>query len=81
LRPGGAYAEHLLWGPGPRATQAMSLGLRAWALLDGRTAPTREDFRSLAPSILRHRMALSFAARAEGQTIEGLIKHMLKEMA
>ncbi|MEM9838357.1 MAG: MoxR family ATPase [Pseudomonadota bacterium] len=75
-RPGGQFAEHLRWGPGPRASQAFSLALRARALLRGVPAPETEDLIALAPPILRHRMALSFAARAEGQTIDGLIVRM-----
>ena len=70
-RPGteGALPEvqaHLSWGPGPRAAQALMLATRARALLDGRLAPSLDDVRDLAEPVLRHRMALSFAARADG---------------
>ncbi len=77
LRPGGSAAEHLMWGAGPRASQALSLTLRARAFLDGRTAPTRGDLIALAPSALRHRIALTFAARADGMTVDGLIAQEL----
>ncbi|MEO1040728.1 MAG: AAA family ATPase [Pseudomonadota bacterium] len=77
-RPGGRFAEYLRWGPGPRASQAFSLALRARALLRGAPTPEVEDLVALAAPILRHRMALSFTARAEGQTVEPLIAGMLE---
>ncbi|NNU15134.1 MoxR family ATPase [Parvularcula sp. ZS-1/3] len=77
-RPGGQFAEHLRWGPGPRASQAFSLALRARALLRGAPAPETEDLIALAQPILRHRMALNFSARAEGLTIDALIDRMVE---
>ncbi|GGY42171.1 AAA family ATPase [Parvularcula lutaonensis] len=77
-RPGGQFAEHLRWGPGPRASQAFSLALRARALLRGAPAPETEDLIALAQPILRHRIALSFAARAEGHDIDHLIDRMVE---
>lgn len=65
--------QALAWGPGPRAAQALMLGCRAQALLDGREAPSLDDVASLAAPVLRHRMGLSFAARAEGEGVEALI--------
>lgn len=65
------------WGPGPRAGQALMLAVRARALLDGRAAPSLDDVVALAPSVLRHRMALSFAARAEGIALETVIDALL----
>src|SRR4051794_25037164 len=59
------------WGPSPRASQALMLGARARALLDGRLAPSIEDVLALAEPVLKHRMALTFAARADGETIGG----------
>ncbi|MGB3147607.1 MAG: MoxR family ATPase [Paracoccaceae bacterium] len=61
------------WGPGPRAAQALMLAVRAAALLDGRLAPSGEDVAALALPVLSHRMALSFAARARGETLADLI--------
>jgi len=61
------------WGPGPRASQALMLTVRARALLDGRLAPSPEDVVALARPVLSHRMALSFAARARGETLTDLI--------
>ncbi len=65
--------NHVSWGPGPRASQAMMLACRARALIDGRLAPSVDDVLALANPVLRHRMALNFAARAEGITIDQII--------
>ncbi|MEQ1711213.1 MAG: MoxR family ATPase [Hyphomicrobium sp.] len=79
-RPGtGADAEtdkYVAWGPGPRASQALMLAVRAKALTDGRLAPSIDDVVALAEPVLKHRMALSFAARAEGQDVGGIIARL-----
>src|SRR3954463_12776487 len=64
------------WGPGPRASQALMLACRARALIDGRYAPSVDDVIALASPVLRHRMAVSFAGRAEGVTIADVIAQM-----
>ena len=64
------------WGPGPRAAQALMLTVRARALLDGRLVPSADDVAALARPVLSHRMALSFAARAEGVVLEQVIDHV-----
>ena len=61
------------WGPGPRAAQALMLTVRAQALLEGRLAPSAEDVMAMAVPVLEHRMALSFAARARGETVTNVI--------
>ena len=71
--PGTPLAEKLVWGPGPRASQALMLAIRARALIDGRLSPSIDDVVALAEPVLKHRMALSFAARAEGETIASII--------
>ncbi len=65
------------WGPGPRAGQALMLACRARALLDGRYAPSVDDVLALAPPVLRHRMAVSFAGRAEGVGVTQVIEQMM----
>ncbi len=69
----GDVAKQIAWGPGPRASQALMLAVRARALLDGRLAPSVDDVLELAEPVLKHRMALTFAARADGATVENLI--------
>ena len=61
-----AVRRNVAWGPGPRASQALALAARARALLDGRLSPSLDDVVALARPVLKHRMALSFAARADG---------------
>ncbi|MCZ8316438.1 MoxR family ATPase [Phreatobacter sp.] len=80
-RPGaakGELAQAIAWGPGPRASQALMLAVRARALLDGRLAPSVDDVVALAEPVLKHRMALSFSARADGLTVEKAIAALVK---
>ena len=70
----------IAWGPGPRASQALMLAVRARALLDGRFAPSSDDVVALAAPVLRHRMALSFTARAEGLTTAGVIERLCRTL-
>ena len=63
----------IAWGPGPRASQSLMLAVRARALLDGRLAPSIDDVMAMAEPVLKHRMALTFAARADGETLGGVI--------
>lgn len=72
--------NYVSWGPGPRASQALILATRAKALLDGRFSPSLDDVRDLAIPVLRHRMALSYAARAENITIEQAIASLTEAM-
>ncbi len=68
--------ELIAWGPGPRASQALMMAARARALIEGRFAPSVDDVIHLAEPVLKHRMALSFAARAEGASISDVIKDL-----
>ena len=73
--------EQVAWGPGPRASQAMMLAVRARALLDGRLAPSVDDVLALAGPVLRHRMALTFAARADGVSLSQVIDRLSEPLA
>ena len=80
-RPGQGNDEtdrHVAWGPGPRASQALTLCARARALYDGRLAPSVDDVHALAEPVLQHRMALTFAARAEGMSVRDVIARLVK---
>ncbi|MCC0027535.1 MAG: MoxR family ATPase [Zhengella sp.] len=82
-RPGNGNAEtdrHVAWGPGPRASQALTLCARARALYDGRLAPSVDDVAALAEPVLQHRMALTFAARAEGMNVRSVIARLAEEI-
>jgi MoxR-like ATPase len=69
------------WGPSPRASQALMLGARAKALLDGRLAPSIDDVADLLEPVFKHRMALNFQARADGRTIAETINHLKTYLA
>jgi MoxR-like ATPase len=75
-----AVTRAVSWGPGPRAAQALMLAIRARALIQGRLVPDLDDVAALAHPVLIHRMALGFAARAEGQTLEGMIARLVTDV-
>ncbi len=72
--------RHVSWGPGPRASQALMLAARARAVIQGRLSPSLDDVTALAQPILRHRMALTFSARAEGIVIGDIIDMLCRRM-
>jgi MoxR-like ATPase len=72
--------EMIAWGPGPRASQALMLAVRAKALVDGRLAPSVDDVIELAEPILKHRMALTFAARAEGVQMSDMVERLVRPL-
>ena len=74
-------AQQIAWGPGPRASQSLMLAVRVRALLDGRLAPSVEDVIALARPVLRHRMAVTFAARAEGIGVDDVIGRLCRHVA
>jgi len=85
-RPGDEAATELVnravvWGPGPRAAQALMLAVRARALLEGRLAPSIDDVAALARPVLVHRMALGFAARAENISLLDVIDDLTERAA
>jgi MoxR-like ATPase len=73
---GGEAAKQISWGPSPRASQALMLAVRARALLDRRFAPSIDDVLDLATPVLKHRMALTFSARAEGETVDSVVSRL-----
>jgi len=79
-RPGPDASEEtnrlIAWGPGPRASQALMLAVRAKALIEGRLAPSVDDVIALAEPVLKHRMALTFLARTEGQEVGDIIARL-----
>ncbi|MCV2892426.1 AAA family ATPase [Lentibacter sp. XHP0401] len=68
-----AVLESVAWGPGPRASQAFMMTVRARALLQGRLVPDASDVIAMAKPVLKHRMALNFAALARGESLDALI--------
>jgi len=70
--------DHVSWGAGPRASQALILGAKARSALDGRPAATVEDVRALAEPVLRHRVLTNFHAEAEGIDSRAVIAQLLR---
>jgi len=83
-RPGTGIDEELddliAWGPGPRASQALMLAVRAKAMIEGRLAPSVDDVIDLAEPVLKHRMALTFAARAEGIDMSQMVARLVEPL-
>ncbi|HKQ54725.1 MAG TPA: MoxR family ATPase [Methyloceanibacter sp.] len=83
-RPGTGIDEELddliAWGPGPRASQALMLAVRAKAMIEGRLAPSVDDVIDLAEPVLKHRMALTFAARAEGFDMSQMVARLVEPL-
>jgi MoxR-like ATPase len=73
--------QQVAWAPGPRASQALMLAIRARAVIDGRLSPSIDDVVALAAPVLRHRMALTFAARADGITPRQIIDRLCAPLA
>jgi MoxR-like ATPase len=73
--------RNVAWGPSPRASQALMLGARARALLQGRLSPSIDDVAALVAPVFKHRMALNFTARADGHTIESVIDRLKDTLA
>nr|WP_245586651.1 MoxR family ATPase [Pleomorphomonas oryzae] len=72
-------ARDIAWGPGPRAAQSLMLAVRARALLTGRYAPSLDDVAALAVPVLKHRMALTFEARARRRAVAEVIGLILEK--
>ena len=86
LRPDSADAtaevrDSVVWGPGPRATQALIMTSRTRAVLQGRLLPSIEDVMAMARPVLAHRMSLGFAARARGEMLTELIDYTCQNLS
>ena len=66
------------WGAGPRAGQALVLGAKARALLDGRSVTSLDDIRAVALPVLRHRVLLNFQAEADGIEADQIVNQLLE---
>jgi MoxR-like ATPase len=73
--------DSVLVGAGPRATQALLLGSRARAAIDGRDFVTPDDIKSLAAPILEHRIVLRPEFEIEGLSVGEVIGRVLEEIA
>lgn len=72
--------KYLTWGAGPRACQALLLGAKAHALLDGRIHVATDDIRAMAKPVLRHRLQTSFRAESDGITADHIVTKLLETL-
>jgi MoxR-like ATPase len=72
--------EWISWGAGPRASINLIIAAKARAVLYGNYAVTWDDIDAVAPSVLRHRIACSYTATAEGITTDQVIAKLLKSI-
>lgn len=66
--------NYVSWGAGPRASQNLILAAKTNALINGKYTPDKEDIRSVAEIVLRHRIIKNYKAEAEGLKIEDIIE-------
>jgi MoxR-like ATPase len=72
-----AVRSWVRWGAGPRAGQALLLGAKAHALLDGRSVVSHDDIRAVALPVLRHRILLNFQADADAVDADVVVRQLL----
>jgi MoxR-like ATPase len=70
--------QFVKWGAGPRAGQALVLGAKARALLDGRSVASQADVRAIALPVLRHRVLVNFQAEADGVDADQIVGRLLE---
>jgi MoxR-like ATPase len=71
--------QYLTWGAGPRACQALLMGAKANALLEGRFNASIEDIRYVAFPVLRHRLVTSFSAESDSVSTDTIVERLCKE--
>ncbi len=70
--------RYLKWGAGPRASQYMTLGAKARALIKGRVNPSFDDVKAVSSMVLRHRVIPNFNAEADGVSVDTIIQHIVQ---
>jgi MoxR-like ATPase len=76
-----AVKKFIRFGASPRAAQALAIGGKVNALMEGRFNVGFEDVARVVPSALRHRLILNFEAQAEGVEPDTIIQEILKEVS
>ena len=84
-RPGEDVAPDVVrryvnFGASVRATMFINLAAKASALLNGRYHVTKDDVRSLALPVLRHRVLCNYFAESDGKTVDDVLNDMLREV-
>jgi MoxR-like ATPase len=71
--------SYVRYGGSPRGAQAMVLGAKISALLDGRFNVAYSDVQAVAAPALRHRIILNFEGEAEGISTDSVVRAILAE--
>jgi len=82
--PQGPYAldvtnKYVRWGVSPRAAQALSLGAKLHALLDGRFNASFSDVKKIYLPAMRHRVLLNFEGEAEGISTDDVLRELMEK--
>ncbi len=78
--PPAVVKNYVSWGAGPRASQFLVLAAKARAVLSGDVHVTPEHIKSIAPSVMRHRVITNFNAEADGITSDQIVTSLLDEI-
>jgi MoxR-like ATPase len=72
--------KYVRYGSSPRGGQALIIGAKIYAMLDGRYNVSFDDVKAVAPAALRHRLLLNFEGQAEGITTDEVITDLLAKL-
>ncbi len=72
--------KYVRYGSSPRGAQALLLGGKIRALLQGRYAVAVDDIRAVAAQSLRHRLILNFEGEAEGVATDAVVDEILDKV-
>jgi len=78
---GRVVTQYVRYGASPRGAQAIMLGAKALALIDGRYNVSFDDIAAIAPAALRHRLLLNFEGQAAGIRPDDIIADLLQAVA
>jgi MoxR-like ATPase len=82
-RPGDPLAtewvkKYLKWGAGPRASQYLTLGAKARALIKGRVTASFDDVKAVSSMVFRHRVVPNFNAEADGVAVDAIVSQIVQ---
>ncbi|QDV83117.1 ATPase family associated with various cellular activities (AAA) [Stieleria magnilauensis] len=72
--------QFVRYGSSPRGAQALILCAKIKAVLDGRFHVCKDDLKSVAHGVLRHRVMLNFEGQAEGIVVDKIIDDLLEKI-
>ncbi|MEP7287573.1 MAG: MoxR family ATPase [Chloroflexota bacterium] len=72
--------QYVRYGASPRGGQALIIGAKIYALLEGRYNVSFDDIKAVAPAALRHRLLLNFEGQAEAITTDQVIADLLAKL-